>query len=81
MSEIVDYEGLPKSEKSWMVCLVLILFPLCCMVGAHHWYCGNTMKALLRFIPIVGWILGFIDLIALFQGKFMDSEGAVVRKG
>lgn len=80
MSEMIDYDSLPKSDKNWMVVVALSLVPICCMIGAQHFYAGNPVKALIRWIPVVGWILAIVDLVKLFQGKFLDGEGNVVRK-
>jgi TM2 domain-containing membrane protein YozV len=80
MSEMIDYDSLPKSDKSWKVVFALSLVPLCSMIGVQHFYAGNPLKALIRWIPVVGWILAIVDLVKLFQGKFLDGEGNVVRK-
>jgi len=80
MSEVIDYDSLPKSEKNWTVVLVLSAVPFCCMFGAPHFYAGNPIKALIRWIPLIGWILALVDLAKLFQGKYLDGEGNVIRK-
>lgn len=69
-----------KSDKNFMVCLILMIIPLCCMLGVDRFYSGNIVKGLIRWIPIVGWIFGIIDLVALIQGKYLDGEGKVVSK-
>ena len=80
MSDAVDFESLPKSEKSWMVTLILMLIPISCIFGIHQFYAGNPIKALIRWIPIVGFVLNILDLVSLFGGKFLDGDGNVIRK-
>ena len=75
-----NFDELPKSEKSWMVVLILHFVPICSCLGAPQWYLGNVVPAIVRIIPLVGWILAIVDLVKLFQGKLTDSEGNVVRK-
>lgn len=68
------------SEKSRLVCLLLLIF--LGLIGAHKFYVGRILSAIILLIfsitvigLIVSAIILLIDLISLLSGNFRDSEG------
>lgn len=75
MSEV----QLEKSEKSWVVALLLCFF--FGGAGIHRFYLGKIGTGILMFITCGGagiWTL--IDFIMLVLGKATDKDGKVVTK-
>ena len=71
-------ESAQKSDKSGLVCLLLLL-----LVGwlvAHRFYVGKIGTAILFIITAGGLgIWWLIDLIMLITGAFTDSQGRKVK--
>lgn len=72
------------SKKSWWVCLLLLIF--LGLIGAHKFYVGRILSAIILLIfsvTIIGLIVSiliwFIDLIKLLSGNFIDSEGKYIK--
>ena len=66
-----------KSEKDWLVTLLLALF--LGGVGAHRFYTGKIGTAILMIITCGGcgiWTL--IDFIMIACGKFTDKDGNLI---
>ena len=75
MSEV----QLEKSEKSWVVALLLCFF--FGGAGIHRFYLGKIGTGILMLITCGGagiWTL--IDFIMLVLGKATDKDGKVVTK-
>lgn len=75
MSEV----QLEKSEKSWVVALLLCFF--LGNAGIHRFYLGKIGTGILMLITCGGagiWTL--IDFIMLVLGKTTDKDGKVVTK-
>jgi len=67
-----------KSEKSWTVTVLLVIF--LGMLGVHRFYTGKIGTGLLWLLTggIVG--LGWIfDIIMVLTHNFTDDEGKLVR--
>lgn len=67
-----------KSEKEWIVTLLLCLF--LGGVGAHRFYAGKVGTGILQLITLGGcgiWTL--IDLIMILTEKFKDKDGYVIK--
>lgn len=65
------------SEKSGIVCLLLLLF--LGWFGAHRFYAGKVGTAILFIITAGGLgIWALIDLIMIIMGKFTDSDGSPI---
>ena len=63
-----------KSEKDWLVTLLLCIFVG--GIGVHRFYAGKIGTGILQLLTAGGcgiWTL--IDLIMIITGKFTDSEG------
>ena len=63
-----------KSEKDWLVTLLLCLFVG--GFGVHRFYVGKTGSGILQLVTLGGcgvWSLK--DLIMIITGKFTDNEG------
>ena len=63
-----------KSQKDWLVTLLLCLF--LGGLGVHRFYVGKTGSGIAQLLTAGGcgvWAL--IDLIMIITGKFTDSEG------
>ena len=66
-----------KSEKDWLVTLLLCIFVG--GIGVHRFYAGKIGTGILQLVTAGGcgiWTL--IDLIMIITGKFTDSEGKVI---
>ena len=67
-----------KSDKEWLVTLLLSLF--LGTVGIHRFYVGKIGTGILQLITLGGcgvWTL--IDIIMIVTGKFKDKEGNVIQ--
>lgn len=67
-----------KSEKDWLVTLLLCLF--LGGLGVHRFYAGKIGTGILQLITIGGcgvWTL--IDLIMIITGSFKDKDGYVIK--
>ena len=63
-----------KSEKEWLVTLLLCLF--LGSIGVHRFYAGKIGTGILQLITFGGcgiWVL--IDLIMIITGSFKDKDG------
>lgn len=63
-----------KSEKEWLVTLLLCLF--LGSLGGHRFYTGKIGTGILQLITLGGCgIWTIIDLIMILTGKFTDKDG------
>ena len=63
-----------KSEKDWLVTLLLCIF--FGGIGVHRFYAGKIGTGILQLITLGGcgiWTL--VDLIMIIIGKFTDKDG------
>ena len=68
-----------KSEKDWLVTLLLSLF--LGGLGAHRFYVGKIGTGILQLITAGGCgIWTIIDIITIISGKFEDKDGNVIRQ-
>lgn len=66
-----------KSEKDWLVTLLLCLF--LGVIGAHRFYTGKIGTGILQLITLGGCgIWAIIDLIMVLTGKFTDKDGCAI---
>lgn len=66
-----------KSEKDWLVTLLLCLF--LGGIGVHRFYAGKIGTGILQLITLGGcgiWTL--IDFIMILTGNFKDNEGYAI---
>lgn len=66
-----------KSEKDWLVTLLLCLFVG--GIGVHRFYAGKIGTGILQLITFGGcgiWTL--IDLIMILTGNFTDKDGNAI---
>lgn len=67
-----------KSEKEWLVTLLLCLF--LGSIGGHRFYAGKIGTGILQLITFGGcgiWVL--IDLIMIVTGSFKDKDGNTIQ--
>mgnify|MGYP003432371609 CR=1 FL=1 len=67
-----------KSQKSWVVALLLCLF--LGGLGVHRFYVGKVGTGILQLLTAGGfglWVL--IDFIIILVGSFSDSEGKTLK--
>lgn len=67
-----------KSEKDWLICLLLCFFVG--YLGIHRFYVGKTGTGIAQLLTCGGcgvWAL--IDLIMIVLGRFTDEEGKVIK--
>ena len=63
-----------KSEKDWLVTLLLCIFVG--GLGVHRFYAGKIGTGILQLITCGGCgIWALIDLILIVTGKFTDNNG------
>lgn len=63
-----------KSEKNWLVTLLLCLF--LGGIGVHRFYAGKIGTGILQLLTLGGcgiWVL--IDFIMILVGSFKDKDG------
>ncbi len=66
-----------KSEKDWLVTLLLSIFVG--SLGIHRFYVGKIGTGILQLITLGGCgIWSLIDIIMIITGKFTDSEGKFI---
>lgn len=67
-----------KSEKDWLVTLLLSLF--LGTLGVHRFYVGKTGTGILELITLGGCgIWALIDIIMIITGKFKDKYGYEIK--
>ncbi len=67
-----------KSEKEWIVTLLLVLFVG--SIGVHRFYAGKIGTGILMLVTLGGCgIWTIIDLIMIATGKFTDMNGKVIK--
>lgn len=67
-----------KSDKEWLVTLLLSLFVG--SLGIHRFYVGKIGTGILQLITLGGcgvWTL--IDIIMIVTGNFKDNDGNVIQ--
>ena len=67
-----------KSEKDWLVTLLLSLFVG--SLGIHRFYVGKIGTGILQLITVGGcgiWTL--IDIIMIVTGNFKDKDGNEIK--
>lgn len=67
-----------KSEKEWLVALLLSLF--LGSLGVHRFYVGKIGTGILQLITFGGcgvWTL--IDIIMIITGSFKDKDGNTIK--
>ena len=67
-----------KSDKDWLVTLLLSLF--LGSIGAHRFYVGKIGTGILQLLTVGGcglWTL--IDIIIIVSGNFKDKEGYEIK--
>lgn len=67
-----------KSEKEWLVTLLLSIFVG--TLGVHRFYVGKIGTGILQLITLGGcgiWTL--IDIIMIITGKFEDKDGNIIQ--
>lgn len=67
-----------KSEKEWLITLLLSLF--LGTIGVHRFYVGKIGTGILQLITLGGcgvWTL--IDIIMILTGNFKDKDGNTIQ--
>ncbi len=67
-----------KSEKDWLVTLLLSIF--LGSLGIHRFYAGKIGTGILQLITLGGcgvWTL--IDIIMIVTGNFKDNDGNIIQ--
>lgn len=66
-----------KSEKDWIVTLLLCIF--LGNLGAHRFYAGKIGTGVLQLLTLGGCgIWSIIDFIMILVGKFTDKDGNAI---
>lgn len=69
-----------KSERSWLITLLLCFF--LGALGVHRFYVGKVGTGLIYLFTAGLAGFGYLfDLIVILLGRFKDKEGNVVRLG
>ncbi len=67
-----------KSEKDWLITLLLSLF--LGTLGVHRFYVGKIGTGILELITLGGCgIWALIDIIMIITGKFKDKNGYEIK--
>ena len=67
-----------KSEKEWLVTLLLSLF--LGSLGVHRFYVGKIGTGILQLITLGGCgIWALIDVIMIATGNFKDKDGYEIK--
>lgn len=67
-----------KSEKDWLITLLLSLF--LGTLGVHRFYVGKIGTGILQLITLGGCgIWALIDIIIIITGNFKDKDGNEIR--
>ena len=67
-----------KSEKDWLVTLLLSLF--LGSLGVHRFYVGKIGTGILQFLTVGGCgIWTVIDIIMIVTGNFKDKDGYEIK--
>ena len=73
-----------KSHKSFAVTMILLLFPLFCLLGVHDLYAGNTGKFVIKIllciftIGTLPFLWAIFDFFALCNGTYKDGYGKCI---
>lgn len=66
-----------KSEKDWIVTLLLCIF--LGNLGIHRFYAGKTGTGILQLLTLGGCgIWTIIDFVMILVGKFTDKDGNAI---
>ncbi|MBR2787036.1 MAG: TM2 domain-containing protein [Clostridia bacterium] len=66
-----------KSEKDWLVTLLLCIFAG--TIGIHRFYAGKIGTGILQLITLGGCgIWTIVDLVMIITGKFTDGQGKTI---
>ncbi len=66
-----------KSNKDWLVTLLLCLF--LGSIGVHRFYSGKIGTGILQLLTLGGCgIWSIIDLIMILTGNFKDKDGYAI---
>lgn len=67
-----------KSDKEWLVTLLLSLF--LGSIGVHRFYVGKIGTGILQLITLGGCgVWSLIDIIMILTGNFKDKDGNVIQ--
>ncbi len=67
-----------KSQKSWVVALLLCFF--LGGLGVHRFYVGKVGTGIVQLLTVGGFgIWALIDFIIILVGSFSDSEGKTLK--
>ena len=67
-----------KSQKSWVVALLLCFF--LGGLGVHRFYVGKVGTGIVQLLTVGGFgIWTLIDFIIILVGSFSDSEGKTLK--
>ena len=67
-----------KSDKDWIVTLLLSLF--LGTIGAHRFYVGKIGTGVLQLLTAGGCgIWTMIDIILIISGRFKDKDGYEIK--
>ncbi len=67
-----------KSQKSWVVALLLCFF--LGGLGVHRFYAGKVGTGIVQLLTVGGFgIWTLIDFIIILVGSFSDSEGKTLK--
>lgn len=75
----IDYSSLPTSKKSKTVTLLICIF--FGYLGIHRFYVGKIGSGVVWLFTAGAFFIGWIsDIVKIASGKFLDSNGNVIRK-
>lgn len=68
-----------KSNKDWLVCLLLCV--LLGYLGVHRFYVGKIGTGIAQILTCGGCgIWTIIDLVMIITGKFTDEDGKIIKE-